>query len=298
MNWNFRTGVILGTLALCCAAQAASADDYTGPIIDTHAHLRLGEHDGLSQTHPIGTDALRALDDAAGITQSALIVIARKGVPEQTRQQNDAVMAAAKASNGRFYPIVSVHPADGEVAFIELERLAKLGAKEVKLHPNTQNFDVSDPAVAAVVKKCGDLGLVVLFDSYKPWDSSEMGKFLLLAVQNPKTKIILAHMGFTYFREAVSFAQLKKLGLPLNVWFDISAIATTFVGSPAQAEMVWTMRKVGIDHILFGSDWPVDTPGDAAAAVRHLGLSEEEQRLVFHDNAVKLLGLDDQSNSH
>jgi len=298
MNWKFRNSVMLGALALALSAQAAIADDYTGPIIDTHAHIRLGEHDGLSPSHPLGTDALRALDDAAGVTQSALIVIARKGVPEQTRQQNDAVIAAAKASNGRFYPVVSVHPADGKAAFAELERLAKLGAKEVKLHPNTQNFDVSDPGVAAVVKKCGELGLVVLFDSYKPWDLNEMGKFLLLAVQNPKTKIVLAHMGYTQFREAVSFAQLKKLGMQINVWFDISAIATTFVGSPAQDEMVWTMRKYGIDHILFGSDWPVDTPGEAASAVRHLGLSGEEQRLVFHDNAAKLFGFDDQSGSH
>jgi len=293
MNQKMRACLALGVLALLGLTDAAYADDYTGPIIDTHAHLRLGEHDGLLPSHPLGTDALRALDDTAGVTQSALIVIARKGVPEKTRQQNDAVMAAAKASNGRFYPVVSVHPADGKAAFDELERLAKLGAKEVKLHPNTQNFDVADPDVAAVVKKCGELGLAVLFDSYKPWDANEMGKFLLLAVQNPKTNIVLAHMGFTYFREVVSFAQLKKIGMPVNVWFDISAIATAFAGSPVQPELVWTMRTYGIDHILFGSDWPVDTPGDAAAAVRRLGLTETEQRQVFHDNAAKLFGLKD-----
>jgi predicted TIM-barrel fold metal-dependent hydrolase len=100
-------------------------------------------------------------------------------------------------------------------------------------------------------------------------------------------------MGFTHFREAVAYATLKKLGRASNVWFDISAIATTYVDSPVQAEFVWTMRTVGIDRILFGSDWPVDTPGVAAAAVRRLGLSEAEQRQVFHDNAAKLLGFDD-----
>lgn len=78
-----------------------------------------------------------------------------------------------------------------------------------------------------------------------------------------------------------------------NVWFDISAIATTFAGSPVQAELVWTMRKVGMNRILFGSDWPVYTPKEAEAAVRHLGLTAVEQRQVFHDNAAQLLRLPD-----
>jgi predicted TIM-barrel fold metal-dependent hydrolase len=278
-------------LTFSVSTQAASAAQYDGPIIDAHAHLRLGDGDELLPTQPIGTDALRKLDAAAGVQQSALIVMAPKGEPEKTRAQNDAVLAAAARSQNRFYPVVSVHPADGDVALMELERVAGLGAKEVKLHPNTQNFDVSDPGVGSVVERCGELGLVVLFDSYKPWDPAEMGKFMLLAIQHPKTKIVLAHMGYTYFREAVSFSTLHRLGMADNVWFDISAIATTFAGSPVQAELVWTMRKVGMNRILFGSDWPVYTPKEAEAAVRHLGLTAVEQRQVFHDNAAQLLRL-------
>jgi uncharacterized protein len=283
------TALLVAT-GLVCVAPAA---EYTGPIIDAHAHLRLGESDGLLPTHPIGTDSLRGLDDKAGVRKSALIVIARKGQMDKTRAQNDAVLAAAATSQNRFYPVVSVHPADGDAALAELERVAKLGAKEVKLHPNTQNFDVADPMVGTVVEKCGELGLVVLFDSYKPWDANEMGKFMLLSIQHKNTKIVLAHMGFTYFREAASFATIKRLGMGDNVWFDISAIAPTYADSPVQAELVWTMRKVGIEKILFGSDWPVYTPSEAITAVRHLGLTETEQKKVFHDNAAQLLGVGD-----
>jgi predicted TIM-barrel fold metal-dependent hydrolase len=77
-----------------------------------------------------------------------------------------------------------------------------------------------------------------------------------------------------------------------NVWFDISAIAPTYAGSPVQPELVWTMRKVGINRIIFGSDWPVYTPAEAISAVRSLGLTEAEQKQVFHDNVVDLLKLD------
>jgi hypothetical protein len=290
---NSRTILALLTL-VSMSAQAATTAPYKGPIIDTHAHLRLSATDlpeGLKQ--PIGTDALLKLDDAAGVTKSALLVMARKGQIEATKAQNDAVIAAAAATPGRFFPAVSVHPDDGDAAIAELERVAKLGAKLVKMHPNTQNFDVADPAVSAVAAACGRLGLIMLFDSYKPWDPAEMGKFVVLSVNNPNAKFILAHMGFSLFRETITFATLRKLrGGDSNVWFDISAVGTTYAGSPLQSEFVWTMRQLGTDHILFGSDWPFDSPADAIAAVRKLHLTTKEQQQVLHDNAVALLGLE------
>ncbi len=48
----------------------------------------------------------------------------------------------------------SVHPYDGDAALDELERVETAGgARGVKLHPNTQDFDVADERVAAVVAK-------------------------------------------------------------------------------------------------------------------------------------------------
>lgn len=276
---------------LAGATPALAAEHYTGPIIDTHAHLRTNDGNGLSDSHPIGTAALRALDQAAGVQQSALIVIAPRGDMDATRAQNDAAIAAAKADPQHFYPIASVHPADGDAALAELDRLAKLGVKVIKLHPNTQRFDVADPAVAKVTDKCGALGMAVLFDSFNPLDANEMGKLLMLSLQQPKTNFILAHMGFSQFRDTVTFATLRKLGMGGNVWLDISAIGTTYAGSPVQPEFVWTLRKHGMDHVLMGSDWPVDTPAAAVAAVRALGLTADEERLVLHDNAAKLVGL-------
>lgn len=273
-------------------ASAAHADTgYHGPIIDAHAHIRFTDTDAVNPDQGKGTAPIAAIDDAAGVTQSALIVIARAGQMDQTRAQNDAVIAAAKASNGRFYPVASVHPADGADALAELDRMAAAGVKVIKLHPNTQNFDVSDPAVAAVVQHCGEKGLIVLFDSYKPWDLSEIGKFLLLAATHPQARLILAHMGFSTFRETVAFAQLRKLGMGQNVYFDLSAIAVVYANSPVQPELVWTIRKIGVEHFLFGSDWPVDTPAVAEKAVRDLGFTAGEQKLIFHDNAAKLIGL-------
>jgi len=269
---------------------AVAAPSYTGPIIDWHAHIRFGRSDAVKERQGIGTGPIRRLDDEAGVTRSALIVIARRGETGKTRAQNDAVIAAAKAGGGRFFPVASVHPLDGAGAFEEIDRVASAGVKVIKLHPNTQNFDVSDPAVAEVVERCAARHLIVLFDSYKPWDLSEMGKFVLLASTHPDARIVLAHMGLTTFREAITFAQIRKLNISTQVYFDLSAIASTYAGSPVQPELVWTIRRIGVDRFLFGSDWPVDTPAAAEAAVRKLGFTAAEQRQIFHDNAARLLG--------
>lgn len=295
MGLNVKAGAALAlAAAMFCAGPVAgegAAGGYAGPITDTHAHLRLGADDAASDTQPIGVEALRGLDAAAGVTRSALIVIARRGDLDAMRRKNDAVIAAAAASGGRFYPVASVHPLDGAPALAELERLAKLGVHVIKLHPNTQNFDVADPAVGAVVEKAGELGLVCLFDSYKPWDANEMAEFVGLAVQHPKARLVLAHMGYSQFRETMAFAVLRKLGRGGNVWFDTSFIVSSFVDSPMAPELLWTMRQIGTDRLLFGSDWPIETPAAAAASLRRLGLTPAEQRQVFHDNAQELLSL-------
>jgi uncharacterized protein len=279
-------------LIILCAGigLAADAAPYRGPIIDAHAHLRTGESDATGPDHPQGTARVRGLDAHAGIAKTALIVIAGGG-PEAVRRKNDALLAAVAADPAHFYAVASVHPADGEAALAELARLQRAGVKMIKLHPNAQEFDVADPAVARVTARCGELGMAVLFDSYDPFDPGQIGKFVKLAMSQPKTRFVLAHMGFTRFRETMVFALFGKLGAARNVWFDTSAIAVTYADTPMRAELVATMRKIGMDRIIFGSDWPVYTPTEALAAVHQLGLTAAEEKKVFHDNIAALVAL-------
>lgn len=275
--------------ALLVSPLAAAPRDYRGPVIDVHAHIRLTEAEGTATAdHAVGTGALERLDRSAGVASSALIVMAERGKPSETRQKNDAVIAAA-ASGTRFFPVASVHPLDGAAAIAELDRVAKLGVRIVKLHPNTQDFDVADPAVGIVADRAGKLGVILLFDSYKPWDVSEMGKLIRLGLEHPDTKLILAHMGFSAFRETMTLKVIANLGAGKNIWFDLAAIAPTYADFPVEPELVWTMRQLGMQRFLFGSDWPVYTPAVALDAVRRLGLTAAEQKLVLHDNAARLL---------
>ncbi len=280
-------------LAGCAASpQIRSRAEYSGPIIDLHTHLRLGDQDGASPEQPVGTEQLRALEAQIFASHAGVIVIAPKGDLAETRVRNDGVLAAARASNGFFFPIASVHPDDGAAALEELDRVAKLGVRMIKLHPNTQAFDVASPEVANVVQHTADLGMVVLFDGFSPFDANETGKFLKLAVTHPNARLVLAHLGGIRFHEMAMFGIARKFAwYPRNVWFDISATAPFFADSPYREQLVWVIRSVGTDRVLFGSDWPVDEPARAAAAVRALGLSDAEQRQIFYSNARALLAL-------
>jgi predicted TIM-barrel fold metal-dependent hydrolase len=241
---------------------------------------------------PRGVTDLRRLEEQAGVTHAGLIVVAQKGRLEETRARNDAVIDAAKKSGGFFFPIASVHPDDGTGALLELDRLAKLGVRVIKLHPMTQDFDVAAKSVDAIAQRAGMLNLVLLFDGFSPWDANESGKFLKLAIQHPKTRFILAHLGGLRFHEMAVFGWARKFAwYPKNVWFDVSATATFFARSPYREELLWVIRTIGTDRVLFGSDWPADDPATAAEAVRAMGLTEAEERQVFFTNAALLLDL-------
>ncbi|MCY1018139.1 amidohydrolase family protein [Pyxidicoccus sp. MSG2] len=274
-----------------CAHTPAPTARYSGPLIDIHTHVSWSAQSRLGESQPEGTEALLALAAKAGVEKTGIIVMAPRGQLDVTRQLNDQVLEAARQSQGRLFPVGSVHPEDGDLALAELERLKGLGFRMIKLHPNSQQFDVASPALEAVVKKASELDLVILFDGYSPFDANQPGKFLLLAARNPKARIVLAHLGGPRFHDMALFAMMQGYSwYQRNVWFDLSAVARFYAGSPYADELVWLVRKLGVDRVLFGSDWPVDTPEQAAAAVHQLGFTAEEEAQLFHGTAASLLG--------
>jgi hypothetical protein len=49
------------TMTIVCGfvcAASLNGQQYNGPVVDAHAHVRLGESDGLLKTQPIGADTI------------------------------------------------------------------------------------------------------------------------------------------------------------------------------------------------------------------------------------------------
>lgn len=259
-------------------------------VIDMHTHVVWGD-EAAQAGWPDGPDELLRLADESSVSQVAAIVMAQPGEVPKTAERNDMVLAAGHADE-RLLPVCSVHPFGGEDALSEIGRVAESGARMLKLHPNTQRFDVADARVADVVAKAGDVGLPVLFDAYSPFDPAQVGKFVELAMRVPTADLVLAHMNGPGFPQMLVFETLAMYPWwRRRVWFDLSATVTMLAGGPFAEQFAWVIRKIGVDRVMFGSDWPLATPGDALAAFDTLGFDEHEAEQILSGNACSLLRL-------
>jgi len=263
----------------------AAAD---APVFDVHVHLREGE---------TSLRAYQADIETAGVELLGLGVMwfggpnqALQGELAKVRAGNDSVIALA-AKFPQVLPIATVHPYDGSAALGELARVAAAGVKVLKIHAHTQRFDVADPRVETLVRKAGELGVIMLMDNANilPGDSE---KLFNLVARVPGTKFILAHIGGMNFRFWNMLALVRTAdGFAMdNLNFDLSGTVLMAADSPLEAEFVWTLRNVGIDHVLLGSDYPQMGLGRTVDALERLDLTDAEKAKIRSGNARRLFG--------
>jgi len=280
---------VLGRLIFLTLILIASAARAQTPVFDLHVHLWKGDvslREYEAQLKAAGQEVAGFGAMWFGGPNQAL-----QGQPEQVRAANDNLIALA-AKNPKVMPIATVHPYDGAAAVAELERVAARGIKVLKLHPHTQKFDAADPRVLQLAQRAGELGVTMLFDnaSIVPGDCE---KLFNLALNAPKTKFIFAHLGGLNFRfwNILKAARTAQGLFADNIYFDISAIVVIVAASPIEDEFVWTIRNVGVDHVLFGSDYPQYSLEQNARALERLSLDEGEKTKIRFENAQKLFGL-------
>lgn len=259
------------------------------PIFDAHVHLWRGWESLQAYEKQLKANGVEGVGLAGmwfgGPNQ------APQGQIEETRKGNDGIVALA-AKHPKMLPVATVHPYDGAAAIAELERVAGRGVRVLKIHPHTQKFDSTDPRVLVLVRRAGDLGIVVLIDnaSIVPADSQNLFN---LALQAPRTRFIFAHMGAMNFRfwNILKLARTAENLFANNIYFDISGTAVLAADSPIEDEFVWTMRNVGIEYLLLGSDYPQMSLAQNLEALDRLGLSEAEKEKIRYGNAQRLLRL-------
>ena len=278
--------ILSAALALLSASSVAAQDR----VFDVHAHLWNDE--ASFQAYIAKADALNVeLAGVAGMWFGGPVNQAREGALDQVRAGNDGIVALA-ARHPRLLPVVTVHPYDDAAALAELERVAALGAKVLKIHPHTQGFDAADPRVLTLVRRAGELNVIVLLDNANilPGDSE---KLFNLAIAAPDTRFIFAHLGGLNFRfwNILGLARTADGVFAENLYFDISAISVLTADSPLEAEFVWTLRNIGVDRILLGSDYPQFDLEDALSALEMLDLTDEEKQKIRYDNAARLFEL-------
>ena len=111
--------------------------------------------------------------------------------------------------------------------------------------------------------------------------------------RHPDLKIVLSHTGGALPYQSGRMdknTKAAKLAQPASTYLKRMYTDTV---SPHAAGMRFAIDYYGIDHVMYGTDYPCWDPATALALLNEVGLSQEEQKKLFYDNARRIFGLRD-----
>ncbi len=237
---------------------------------------------------------LIAAANAARLDALVMLVAATK--PEQLKPANDWILTIAGLSKAqleaklqmpvypRLIPFGTFHPEAPEWEK-EIARLRSAGIKGIKLHPEFQQIDLAAPELLPfweevrrdfiIMIHVGDP--VVSADNY-----STPRKIASLLDKFPGIRIIAAHLGgYNFWDEVLQVLAGKE------VYLDTSS-SLPYI-DPALLRQI--VSKHGTDRLLFGSDYPLQSPAqerEMFEAKMHWLTSREKDR-ILGDNCAALL---------
>jgi predicted TIM-barrel fold metal-dependent hydrolase len=299
---------VAGTAAL---AAADTRKDRPPPIVDTHQHLwdlKKFTLPWIKADSPLARSYL--LDDYRRATEGLNVV---KTVymevdvdPAQQDAEADYVIGLCKDFDRTRMAgaVISGRPtSEGFKKYVSRFKGSKQvkGLRQVLHGEGTPAGYCLEPAFVKGIRLLGDLGL-----SYdiciRPGELPDAAK---LINECPDTRFILDHCGNANVQARDRTAWQKGIGEVArrkNVVCKVSGIvASARPGAWSADDLAPIVKHVqevfGPDRVMFGGDWPVCTLAATyrqwVEALRTIvkDRKEEEQRKLFHDNAVKFYGL-------
>lgn len=236
-------------------------------------------------------DLLTAMDED-GVTTSVAMGV---GWTEYglAQESNDYLIESVRRHPGRLVAFAGVNPAWGERAAREAERCAHAGLRGVgELHPDSQRFDLGNKrTMAPLMEVVRERRLIVTTHSSEPVGHNYPGKgktqpeALWRFIQSfPDVSLVCAHWGggLPFYALMPEVAEALQ-----NVYFDTAASPYLF------ASKIYPMVAglVGMDKILFGSDYPLLRVDRGLQQVDESGLTDAEKEIVTDGNATELLGM-------
>ena len=151
-------------------------------VFDAHTHIGQNDPDGLKQTLAELLEGLAAIDARAATFPMH--------EPDGYPAANDAVLAAAEASEGRLVAYCRVDPRAEAVA--EATRCLDAGARGIKLHPRAEEFTLDEPAVRGLVALAHERRVPILIHAGRGIPA--LGRHSVeLSEEFPDARLILAH---------------------------------------------------------------------------------------------------------
>ena len=228
----------------------------------------------------VGTaDELLRLSRENGVCLNVVLPVAVK--PSGVVHINDFA-AEMQKTHKEFYCFGTVHAAMENIED-EVSRLMDMGLHGIKLHPDTQLFDIDDERMFPVYEMIeGKIPLMVHSGDFR-YSYSHPERLRRVMKQFPELVCIAAHFGgWSMPDEGV-----KHLSDMENCYVDISSSFTDITIEKGE-ELV---SLFGEDRVLFASDFPLGCPRVEKENLMKMKLSDSVREKIAYKNAEKLLGL-------
>lgn len=280
------------------AKQGSNVTDYAGTPDEL---LSVMEKTGISQAVMVNMLPLTDMRDAALASLPKELSPAER---ETAAKEVDARMLARlerrntwtcslTQANPGLIPFITLDPMmDEDTMTAEiLEKVNNQGARGIKLHPANQRFFPNDRRLWPAYQTAQRLGLPIICHSGTFAVSIQYAQpknFTEVLEAFPGLTLVMAHLGMGFFEESVALARTYA-----NLQFDCCAVinAAETGGGISDTELTALIKQIGIERVMFGSDYPWLDPAAGIERLLRLDFSQAEKRLIFAENAIRIYHL-------
>ena len=216
--------------------------------------------------------------DKAGIDQFVILPVGLK--PDRVRHINDFILAQA-AAQPRFIGFGTVHAAMEDIGG-EAEYIISSGLRGIKMHPDSQTFDIDDPRLFPMYEAISGKIPVMPHMGDPRYNYSHPAKLRRVLELFPKLQVIATHFGgYSMYEEAYALLHDK------DCVFDVSS-SLMFMPEGVAEKFI---NAYGAERMAFGTDYPLWDPGVETERFMRLKLTADQFDQIGHKTAQRVLGL-------
>ena len=200
---------------------------------------------------------------------------------DKVREYNDVALALKEACGDFYVPGFHIHPDFVQESMAEIDAMAEKGVRLIgELVPYVMGYkNYDNPNLHKLMDYATEKGMLVNIHT-PPNTDDDIDAFVSA---HPNTTIIAAHPG----EYSTLLRHIERMKKHENYYIDLSG-----TGIHRHGAVKRIIDEVGVERILYGSDFPVCNPAAYVGSVLLDDLlTPQQKRAIFSENAKRLLGI-------
>ncbi len=223
-------------------------------------------------------DMLLQRGTEAGISQ--YVVLPVSNAANRVRSINTFILEQTQL-NSNFIGFGTLHADMGDLEE-EAEWILQNGLKGIKMHPDSQRFNIDDPRLFPIYDALQGKLPFLLHMGDPRYNYSHPVRLRRILDEFPKLEVIAAHFGgYSMFHTA------RELLQDTDCIFDVSS-ALMFM---EKGEAEHYINHYGAERMAYGTDYPLWDPVNEVKRFQQLDLTDEQFDQISHKTAQRILKL-------